>query len=551
MGVPCLFKTLVKKFPSIITYESNNIDHLFFDFNCLIHHCTRYLNNINDLSTREIDEELITEIIRYCVYITTVIVRPKRLVYIAIDGPVPMAKVVRQRERRYKKVYDEVHISKIKKHFNEKSPKKFETNKITPGTSFMIKLSVRIRNYINIGAFNSHLNDGQKFKVICSDANCPGEGESKIMQFINGNMGNPNICIYGMDADLIILSMLTNKPIKLLRESQELDEEQSEFCFMDIELCKHSLTEEYKWKSYDQNCIIKDFCFLTKFGGNDFVEALICTKIRENGFNHLCNWYSEYLNNTNEHLIQNDAINFEFLKFLIEKAKKYADKFVKSKRYYKSQQQNQQTFDSTVTAYYHTYYNDPLNPSFEVFKNIIDKINFQAEYNTWSYIYKKHFDILDNKNVCEEYIKSLQFSMSYYVNGIPPSWNYHYKYRVAPLPNDLLNYLNSIESIPSFNEEPGAPLTPIEQLAIVSPPQSFSLLPKYIAETFSDDFFEDLFPKKFKLDVLKGMKNIYSDPILPPPDVYTIKKILRHIPVTEYEFNRNVLHENAYSKNFT
>jgi 5'-3' exoribonuclease 1 len=87
----------------------------------------------------------------------------------------------------------------------------------------MTKLSHQLKYFINMKV--SEDSDWQKIKIVLSGHEVPGEGEHKIMEYIRNTKGqadyNPNVrhCLYGLDADLIMLGLLSHDPhFALLRE---------------------------------------------------------------------------------------------------------------------------------------------------------------------------------------------------------------------------------------------------------------------------------------------------------------------------------------------
>lgn len=102
-------------------------------------------------------------------------------------------------------------MSEIEDYVNKKS---FDSNLITPGTTFLSSVSEAIRGYIRERIATHRL--WKNLTVVFSDASCPGEGEHKIMEFIRqerasaGYDPNQVHCIYGADADLIMLGLATH-----------------------------------------------------------------------------------------------------------------------------------------------------------------------------------------------------------------------------------------------------------------------------------------------------------------------------------------------------
>ena len=282
MGVPSLYRNVLSKYPNCSSPKPHAIvDHLYLDFNCLIHHCSQNLKVCNEISPRDVEEELITSVISYTSKIITDVIKPTKLVYIAMDGAVPFGKIMQQRSRRYKKVQDDAFIKKLYEKYNLQQPQKFNSNKITPGTVFMNRLYNRIKNLITLNAFSSHItNQNKKFSIFLSDSNVPGEGEHKIMNFLRKSTNNPNVVIYGLDADLIVLSMkYSHININLMREPQNTINEASqyspeaEFIYLNMNLFTESFMTEYKLEAYDRTKILNDFIFVSFFGGNDFDKS--------------------------------------------------------------------------------------------------------------------------------------------------------------------------------------------------------------------------------------------------------------------------------------
>jgi len=167
---------------------------LFMDCNSIIYdavHSLPYDSTQKDAYETQIINKVILSVENYIN-----IIKPTTTVFIAFDGVAPFAKMEQQRTRRYRTAY-------VKSLLSPSSTSEWDTSAITPGTHFMMNLSKRVQY-----AFENMENKYKVSNIIVSGANEPGEGEHKLFEYLRKNP-NPatNIALYGLDSDLIMLSL--------------------------------------------------------------------------------------------------------------------------------------------------------------------------------------------------------------------------------------------------------------------------------------------------------------------------------------------------------
>lgn len=566
MGVPSLFKNVVEYDPSSYIWDQNaKYDHLYFDFNNLIHFCRGAMKP-------KTEEELITEVIKYTSYITTKVIKPRKLVYISFDGPVPYGKMVRQRARRHKKVQDSSYLRKLHQKFGVEQEESIDSNIITPGTSFMTKLSSRLRNFAQLGAFSRHAFKDRKFNVIISDASVPGEGEHKIFQFLKKSNERAKCVIYGMDADLIILSMQSMKPgIKLLRESETPD---SEFKTLDVDIVKKSILHLNDLTGFDELRVIQDFVYFSSLGGNDFVPASPSLHIRDDSLGYMFKSYKQLLDdNDAKYLIdEKDTPNHEVLQQFLQiletnetvRIRKKFNKIGQRASYvtyfYNPKLPKEEQIKNLYEVYEHGLFLSSYHPFHKYYLDRLNAIDYQSD--DWEKQYNEHFfGGLDLDKVCDDYLLAMKWTYDYYKNNEPPSWFFAFDYRVAPTLHSfmvctdferLTNHGYSKKyTLPDGIDE-DKPLSPYEQMLLVLPIQNTSMLPGPLQFFLNgeDAPLADMYARKFDLDVLAGLKNIYSEPLLPSVDFRKVRIAVNNALFNEIEIARNIVRSSPFKRTF-
>ena len=171
--------------------------------------------------------------------------------FLAIDGVPPRAKMEQQRQRRFHSVCRKKKTAKIDEMYGNDFDKSstnwyLDTNMITPGTPFMEELRQAITKHFSSNELYLDI------EVVFSDWSQPGEGEHKIINHLKKypTPSETKTVIYGLDGDLIMLSMSTQiNNLFLLREAYEygnyaFEHEGYPYLYMDVDCFKIALVKE-------------------------------------------------------------------------------------------------------------------------------------------------------------------------------------------------------------------------------------------------------------------------------------------------------------------
>jgi 5'-3' exonuclease len=545
MGVPGFFVWLVKKYKNIIIYElDKETDILYLDANCLVHPQTqKVLKKYNDWKTRSyIEEKMLDEIEDYIEHLIEY-TQPKKMVYIAIDGVAPCAKIKHQRMRRFKSIKYRSQINSLKRKHNLKIDNKWDNAAITPGTEFMQKITNRLTNFIKKEKYK-HL------QLIFSSGNTPGEGEHKILQHIYRLKKKYNIIIYGLDADLIYLALAckNNCDIYLLREVQHFGKNgvtlkesftgYEELNYVDINNLRENLYCEITSKidiEPEINNIINDFIFISYFMGNDFLPHIPSINIKQNGLDILLEAYVDTLDLLNAHFFNKEMkINNKFLLIFLKKlADQENDFFIKQ---YRKQYRPR-----------HCYSND----KYEIDKFKLDTLQFpiydpiklgKGNPEIWkSKYYNHYFHTTSTDLICFEFLKGVLWTSNYYFKKCC-SWSWYYPYEHAPMISDLYLYLKQhINVFDNINFTLDKPLKPFIQLLSVLHPSCNYLLPKQLRYlmTSPKSPIIDLYPFLFSEDLINKGLLWKCIPLLPPLNINKIQDTVSYQLLTNEDKLRN------------
>jgi len=519
MGIPAFYSNIVKKYPTIVKHiemmKKSQLCAFYIDANSIIY------DVVKQTKPTKYDTDLIIQnvIIKLETYIKKL--NPIHKVFIAFDGVCPLAKIEQQRARRYKNTNTGIE-NDISENFN--------TILITSGTEFMKTLTKTIK---------THFLKKEKYEscdIIVSGVEEQGEGEQKIFLDIRKNTNKySKICVYGLDADLIILSLIgiIKEPegfeIFLTREKPHFEftnslqhsnckiNDENELYYLEIHNLFHFIFLEMvniKMTLQDTNSqnifydikkqIVKDYIFISFLLGNDFLPPHFSLNIRTHGLKTLCNVYNNILGCNGKTIItqETNTINWSNLYILLTEFQKHET--INIQKEYNQRNKTEQHWESLN--------NPELVPLFmRDDEKYISPIEDHWEHRYYNILFEidiyeveTHNDELVKK-ICKNYLMGLEWNWKYYFCECP-DWLWYYQYgHYAPLIKDIASCF--IECVvmdeeyytffPKDKPKNETIITPEKQLLCVLPRQQLKIvLPPDIYNTI-ENF--DLYPESVEL----------------------------------------------------
>jgi len=522
MGIARFYGDFLSKVPYpnvLIQFLSNDIEGVCIDMNGLLHavaqknYCyDKGYNNIRATKIKNYTKEMLDA--EYEIALKDELeklfrrLKPKQYACLCVDGVAPTAKILQQRMRRFKPT--ESNIIGVQPNY------KFNPTAITPGTEFMNKLDLFLNAWL--AEFRGFL---PKY-VVYSSHRFNGEGEHKMFRWLRDlltsgkiNQGSGQHIIYGLDADLTMLSILSPvKNIILCRENLH-DNISIDALIRGV----HSSLDNSK--PLDE--IGRDFVIMIYLIGNDFLPHLPSLGgVKETidlmfKIYRMLGYSLHELDKDNNYKIKWDTFTNFLILLTQEETELLKNKAKKSYNFPFTTLTNNisKRLNKDKTTY------DIISFDFDNFRNDWYKLAFPYSADLPTDIY----------TMCSNYLKAISWVFAYY-QGLDVSKHFAYPYQFGPLLIDLTttiadnindeNYISYLNGISAYKED--FEIGIIHQLLSVIPPKSSYLIEENYAKLIQPwGTLSDLSPISFPM-FYEGVKEKWEGiPILPLANMARVK----------------------------
>ncbi len=545
MGVPGFFAWLLRNKKKLGTKKliTENIPvkckYLMLDTNCLLHPCvnnilTKYkegaLNLDDKKPLREQLEDHIWNLIEN--YINDMLEKVKpEVLYVAIDGVAPIGKILQQRQRRYRYLFDksikissqtEIEIKKNTKPNGILEPEiPISSIELTPGTDYMERIHLLMEKYMGKLATRG-------IKYIYSSYHEEGEGEHKLLQYIQKNISQDDgVIIYGLDADLLFLSLGigVSHNVFIMREQQvfnnkEVDlDDYPDYNYVEIQEL-HKLIQNLELST-------PDFIVLCYLIGNDFLPGMLTLDVKKGGIDKIIRAYHNVLTNNkipviNEFGIIQDKLvvitetgeydlNHDFMIELMKEliwTEKHIWKNINRDVILNQRDMDQEELDLKLAEKAEEKKDSMLKFVLGISDSThgLDKIEFSSDREYYSYylgIEGLDIDRAIISKMVKDYITGIVWCINYYLDECK-SWSWGYNFLVGPLIQDIIKYYPKKVSIKKTTRS----LNPVEQLILAIPPDTYPMVIEsdIINKLQINKKIGYMFPLSYCLDVNKEGK---------------------------------------------
>ena len=572
MGIPFYFGEVIAKSPasrrfhtitSTLPYKCARI---FLDFNSIIHMCSaQVVSQSSSSNVKQLQKDIFDCIAKYTLEIIAY-TNPINMVYIAIDGVAPRAKMTQQRKRRYLSAKRNSAIEDFKTQHGIPFIK-WDSNCITPGTDFMKCLSKFLETEFR-DLTKSRFPHVQNLCISTADEE--GEGEHKMIHYIKNNpLHSEDSCdiVYGLDADLIMLALtcqnIAKSKIVLMRESNNFIHDRGNakkhtpFKYLIIDRLRESIVDTFLVAPQEISCkdqLVCDYVFMCFFLGNDFIPGLSFLKIQEGAVDVLLSVYNKVCSEHGLLRYENQMYSINMIvleKFLTELKNVEDNMMIKAhENFYNMQVHPPKNFSNIVGIIRqqspHVTLKEAQSKALKEYIDDMEKYPLRNKpaypFNPrndpkWrnSYYYyvfgANTTDLISD--VCMNYIDGLLWTTNYYFNrNAHMSW--YYKYSYAPCATDLYRHVVSLANDDDVSRQSKLlydsthVVSPHLQLLMVLPPQSVELLPLHLQTIMTDISKGCLhyYPIDFKMQTYLKTKGWECIPMLPLIDMKRLLKVM-------------------------